>query len=253
MLAEADASRQWTSDAPTQEIAFISFPKSGRTWMRYVFHLVGCPVTFTHAGHGTSRREMGEPFSGVDTSELRSKNIFLHRNPLDTAVSLYFQVHKKDFRVSSHAFFRKFIKLALRGQLPPKDINRFVVHPAWGVEKICRFNREWIDFFDARPRDMVISYEQTRASPGAAIRQILDYCGATGDAAKLAKQASFESMKARELTEGRSKQLMLHGMVRNDPETMKVRRGVVRGYGDYLRSDVIERARATCASYQFEI
>ena len=79
MLTETDPRWERITAASTPDIAFISFPKSGRTWMRYVFHLVGCPVTFTHAGHGTSQREMGEPFSGVDTSELRSKNIFLHR------------------------------------------------------------------------------------------------------------------------------------------------------------------------------
>jgi Sulfotransferase domain len=252
-----DPSGQLTHDQATdgsaQDIAFISFPKSGRTWMRYVFHLVGYPVHFTHAGHGTSRREMGEPFVDLNTWELRSKNIFLHRNPLDTAVSLYFQMFKKDFRFSSHAFFGKFLKLAIRGQLPPRDMNRFVLHPLWGVEKICRFNRAWIDFLDSRPHDLVISYERARANPEAAIRQVLGYCRVSGDATKLATLASFESMRARELTEGRSRQLMLHGMTHDDPETMKIRRGVVRGYRDYLQSDVIARAREIAARYRFDI
>jgi hypothetical protein len=56
---------------------FVSYPKSGRTWLRYVLDLVGCKVKFTHAGHGTANvREIGEPFVAPMIADLGHKNIF---------------------------------------------------------------------------------------------------------------------------------------------------------------------------------
>jgi hypothetical protein len=34
--------------------AFISYPKSGRTWVRYVLSLAEVRVKFSHGGHGTA-------------------------------------------------------------------------------------------------------------------------------------------------------------------------------------------------------
>ena len=76
---------------------FVSYPKSGRTWIRYIFALVNLDVEFTHAGFGTREiKQIGTEFNGVKKSVLGRRNIFMYRNPLDTAVSLYFQIHRTD-------------------------------------------------------------------------------------------------------------------------------------------------------------
>jgi hypothetical protein len=72
----------------TKSFVFVSYPKSGRTWIRYIFHLVGRQVRFTHAGQGTSNpSEIGTKFKRVRGSVLQDKNMFMYRNALDTAVS----------------------------------------------------------------------------------------------------------------------------------------------------------------------
>ncbi len=236
------------------KIVFISYPKSGRTWMRYVFSLLGTPIAFSHAGHGTSSLdEIGEPFSELKLSQLGDKNIFMFRNPLDTAVSLYFQVHKKDFQSGPTTHFRKFLKLLIRRRLPPKDINRFVIHPVWGVENICRFNRAWLDFLSNRNDALSISYEDARNDPEAVIEQLGRFAGtASFNAKDIAEKSSFESMKQLEL-QGKSRELRLYGLRNSDQETMKVRRGVVGGYKDYLDPETIDEAKKIAARFQFEI
>ena len=223
--------------------------------MRYIFHLLNCEVKFTHAGYGTSftDKKPGRPFAGIVPSALGDKNIFMHRNPLDTAVSFFFQIHKHD-RVS---FNRKsalnYLELALRKGLPPKDMNKFVLHPVWGVENICRFNRAWLDFFDKRPDSLVVSYEDAKRDPASAVEQLVRFTGCPPvDVAAIVRQTDFDSMKQLEIT-GKSRELRLYGQRSGDPETMKVRKGVVRGYRDYLSPETIAAAGQIASRFQFEI
>ena len=66
--------------------------------MKYILKSTGLKIKYTHAGHGTANKlEIGSEFVEINTKYFGSKNIFMHRNPLDTAVSLFFQIHKKDF------------------------------------------------------------------------------------------------------------------------------------------------------------
>lgn len=237
------------------EIVFISYPKSGRTWMRYVFHLLECPVKFTHAGHGTLtiNNRGGKPFSGLKLSVLGKKNIFLYRNPLDTAVSMYFQIHKHDPIKLSARSALSYLWMALTRGLPPKDINSFVLHPVWGVENICRFNRAWLDYFENRPNSLVITYEEARKNFATVVQQLVSFAGiAAGDVEAIVRQSDFEAMKQLEM-KGKSRELRLYGLRSGDPNTMKVRKGVVGGYLDDLDVKTIEAAREIAARYRFEI
>ncbi|MGR9046775.1 MAG: hypothetical protein ACU83N_15935, partial [Gammaproteobacteria bacterium] len=151
------------------KIVFVSYPKSGRTWMRYIFHLLNVEIDFTHAGYGSKRAKLlkQNPFIGLDLKRLGDKNIFMHRNPLDTAVSHYFQIHKHEL----HGFKKKlktdYIISALSGKLPPKDIEKYVLHPAFGIENVCKFNRAWLDYFKTLPDGLVLSYEDAQNDIGS--------------------------------------------------------------------------------------
>ena len=59
-------------------------------------------------------------------------------------------------------------------------------------------------------------------------------------------------MKSIEMS-GDGKDLFLYGLRNDDPETLKVRKGKMRGYFDYLDADAIARASRTAATYGFEI
>jgi len=234
---------------------FISFPKSGRTWMRYIVHLLGSEVIFTHAGYRSSgKKEIGRRFSGVQTSVIGEKNIFMYRDPLDTAISLYFQIHNSDFARGNKGYFKKFIRLALLGRLPPKDISKFVLHPVWGVENICRFNRGWIDYLGDKPNSLIIQYEDAKKDTALTIQKLADFIGISEyDAQDIATKSSFDEMKKLELTVGKSKELRLYGKKSNNNDSMKVRRGVVAGYKEYLDESVIEKARVIAAEFNFKL
>jgi hypothetical protein len=224
--------------------------------MRYIFHLLGCDVKFTHAGQGTSfsKRKPGEPFSGLSVDVLADKNIFMNRNPLDTAVSMYFHIHKRDAPSFKLKTMFRYLEMIARGRQPPKEINKFVLNPAWGVENICRFNRAWLDFFAENPANsLVINYEDAKSDPAALIQRLIEFTQCEPvDIDDVVRKSDFESMKKLELG-GRSKELRLSGRRNGDDNSMKVRKGVVRGYTEYLSPETIKAAERIAGSFGFDI
>jgi hypothetical protein len=236
-------------------VMFISYPKSGRTWMRYAAGLAGVKMKFSHAGHGTSTvAEIGEAYRGLQKADLRSTNIFMFRNPLDTAVSLYFQVQKTDFAPGGDDYAEKLRKLESLGRLPPQDINEFVLHPVWGCGQIAKFNRDWHDYFISSG-ELILQYEDMRKDPREALQRVFDYVGARGrDVESIAATSSFEKMRDVELNDAGAKQkYRLQGRRGGDDESMKVRRGLVKGYVDYLRPETIAAAAAIVRKEGFDI
>ena len=227
----------------------VSYPKSGRTWIAYALSGAGLDVTTTHAGSSTNRREVGRTFAGIQPALRDVPLVFLHRNPIDTAVSMFHQIHRRDFRRGSLRWWRMLMPLALRGAVPPRTIDSFVLHPLYGVEKVCAFNRTWLNEVSSRPDCISISYEQLRADPSTEFQQLIDFFGVkhiTG--ADLADAADFAKMRTSELSLPENAKLRIH---KSDPQSMKVRRGKVNGYFDELRADTIEKCEAIIARYAF--
>ncbi len=228
----------------------ISFPKAGRTWVRAVLRKSGAPLTFTHAGAGSRGRELGLPFDGVPEAYRARPVLFLHRNPIDTAVSFFFQVTKKDFAPGTFKYRQRYPRLWLRGALPPRDIDAFVLHPTYGIEKICRFNRGWLDHVTGRDDCRVATYEALRADPVPGFTAILDWLGRpTARVAAAVEAKSFEAMKARELARPRRPGTLDK---RTDPGARKARQGKVHGYEEALRPGTVAAAREIAARFGFE-
>jgi hypothetical protein len=235
---------------------FISYPKSGRTWVRHVLRLAGAEVKFTHAGHGTAKlKDIGNEYVGVKESMLREKNIFLHRNALDTAVSLYFQIHRTELSDSNAKHQEIFDKLNGLGRLPPTDINDFVLHKIWGCEQICKFNRGWCEHLNNKSNIIVITYEDIKNAPELWFTILLNFLEVKDyDLNFLVMESSFQRMRKVELEqESPGKGLKLHGLRDGDPDTLKVRRGIVKGYFEYLRPETIDAAALIAKKYGFDI
>ncbi|PJN96280.1 hypothetical protein CNY89_03495 [Amaricoccus sp. HAR-UPW-R2A-40] len=232
---------------PSEPIG-ISFPKAGRTWVRSVLNKAGAPLTFTHAGNGSQGWELGRPFEGVPAEHATRPVLFLHRNPIDTAVSFFFQVTKKDFARGTLKYWQRWPRLWARGALPPEDVDAFVLHPTYGVEKICRFNRGWLDHVEARPDSRVVTYEGLRADPVPGFTDIVQWLGRPTDRVEMAIEAkSFAAMKARELSRPQ------HGGLdkRREEGARKARKGKIGGYADTLRPETVEAASAIAGRFGF--
>ncbi len=232
---------------------FVSHPKSGRTWLRYVFHLVGLDAHFTHAGSGTTSRELGRRFEGADLGLVEGRStVFMHRNPIDTAVSFYFQVLRKDMPAGSLRWWKRWIPFKLSGRMPDRDIEDFVLHEGLGVPKVCAFNRGWLDALAEHDQATVLTYEDARRDPVAAFSELFAAHGIeVEDVERVAEESSFDRMKQLE-SSGRYEHMMLSVGREDDPESRKVRRGRIGGYRDYLSDVTVERCREIASRHGFE-
>jgi len=236
---------------------FVSYPKSGRTWMRYVLRLSGVDMRYVHAGSGHGLPEIGEDFNGVNQSILSWKNVFMHRNPLDTAVSMYFETHFRSLHSSSERYSEKFNKLQNLNRLPPEQIEDFVLDSVWGIERVCKFNRDWLNFVQStdRYRFHVISYEAANLHPEIEINNLLAFLGSrVKNIDEIVQKTKFDEMKKLEsaLSEPVGK-LRLGMQVPGEPESMKVRKGKIGGYRDYLSDHIIEQCAKIASSYDFKV
>jgi hypothetical protein len=204
--------------------AVISFPKSGRTWLRVMLDELSVPMSYTHAGSGHSR---AKHFSELDTTAARHfrRIVFLHRDPRDTVVSGYYQV---DRRLGKN-----------RGTL-----SEFIRDPRHGIEKVTSYNTMWLALAGRDPRLLAVSYEQLKSDAVDWVRRILDFLGQTRDTTQIAEvvaRCTFSRMQQRE-REGSYKAQYGHILApgeSTDPDSYKIRRGVVGGYKDELSAEDI--------------
>lgn len=233
----------------------VSYPKSGRTWVRFALNLASAPVTYNHGGYATRDPEgLGYRFKGVKPAFFGDRTVFLHRNPIDTAVSEFHQIHNRIFHPAHPKYAEMRQRLERLDLLPPTDLNAFVLHPVWGCEKISAFNRAHIDYFSKRKNTKIVTYEALRADPKAEFSTLLDFLGVSGyDIDHIVAESSFDRMRQIELeadAETRKKNA-LYGMRDDDENSLKVRRGKVNGYFDVLTPDTVQQARDTCARFGF--
>ena len=226
------------------QISIISYPKSGRTWLRALIGKAVCEQyhigedllldTYTlakKAGILTTRftHDGGEIVEGthykdlpVDRSKFRNqKVVFIVRDPRDVLVSCYFQAIK---RVE-----------VFEGPIPA-----FIRDERFGIRKYVHWLNIW-HLNQIYPKEFLfLSYEEMHASIPDVLRQVLEFMDASNISDAVIDSAvqfgGFESMREMEKKDQFGLEWMRPGDV-NDPESYKVRRGKVGGYTDYLNPD----------------
>ena len=230
------------------DVVLISFPKSGRTWLRSMF---GRAIQQYHGAdpkmimRTSSLRRLDpriplirsthDDFAHEKTPDkIESKKrqyaskrvIFLARDPRDVIVSLYYQ--KK---------FRRRREITYHGTL--KD---FLRESTGGIESIVTFYNVWAENRHL-PRDfLLIKYEDIVDDPERELRRMLCFLDIDWlpDAviAEAVRFGSFDNLKKIE-----ADNLLGHGALstrdRNNDEAYKVRKGKVGGYVDYLSVEQI--------------
>lgn len=231
---------------PEPEVFVISYPKTGRTWLRALIgkaiceiyglpqrkvlnnesltYLAGLRMTrFYHDGGGMPHSLHYEQLI-ADKSTYASKGvILLSRDVKDTLVSCYFQATRR-IRVFDG------------------PLSEFVRSDLYGARKVLTFYRQW---YEARhvPKDFLfITYEQMKRDAAAVLEKTLSFIGAEkADPALLRGAMEFASFDNLRKLEARNalKSRKLQVAVPGDADSFKVRKGIIGNYTQYLSPEDI--------------
>jgi hypothetical protein len=220
----------------------ISFPRSGRTWLRimlgkYLMDLTGVTDKDPYDVYAITRSLKGLPTVGIihDNSGYGGKNlkadeleagkgrykkrkvILLVRDPRDTVVSYYFHCHR-------------------RRNVYAGDVSDFIRDERFGVDKIVTFLNIWAANRAVPEGFLLLRYEDMIRDPLGELTRLLMFLGlplnaSLGEAA--VEFASFTNMRRME-EGGGAETRVLRKSRSNDPESFKVRKGQVGGYVEYL-------------------
>ena len=226
---------------PNTQNYIISYPKSWRTWLRLLigkvlceqFHLsekmalntyeltkkVGLPLT--HFSHDFSSILSSFPYQYYPTDKATYQNnsiLFLTRDIRDVLVSSYFQATRRTKQYNRH-------------------LSDFIRDERFGVKKIITFYNSWHVHQNIPDKFLHLTYEDLHQYPVSRLRtvlQFLDFPEIDDNILKTAVSfASFDNMKQMEQA-GIFQTEKLLPADNFDPESYKVRRGVIGGYKEYL-------------------
>lgn len=227
------------------DCVFVSFGKSGRTWLRVMLS------RFYQVKHGLSERHL------LAFDNLHNKNpaipviffthdnylkdyvqdeqskaqyynkkvVLLVRNPADVAVSQYFQWK-----------FRMQPRKKRINDYPTEDVPLFdfVMMPGCGLPKIIDFMNGWGRELSRVKQLLVIRYEDMQANTAETLRRILEFIGTPGTPEQIEEAVRFASVEnMRALEQKRVFWLSGRRMLatdRSNLNTYKVRRAKVGGY-----------------------
>ena len=209
----------------SRRVRVVSYPKSGRTWLRIMLHELGFDPHFTHADASYRKQSSPSEICNGMARYYRCRIIFLIRDPLDVAVSLYHHALRRDTWRGS---FDEFIRLSHQG-----------------FERVLAFNLGWLEHRDQFRDFIVISYEAMRTNPERCLRAVLNFMGASHtpdpDIERVVMGNRFDAMKKREACgelRRRFGSRFSTGVVSDN--LMVVRRGVVGGYRDEMTDEELE-------------
>lgn len=234
----------------------VSYPKSGRTWLRYLLSLYMARVydlgfepdlrsTFRILPNYDLDQERGLPSaerhkdSDMPLVAVSHRDydadlfgqtpvIMLLRDPRDVIVSSYFHQTRHKHRFEG-------------------DIPEFLECEQYGAASIADYHNSWAAGLEGR-RSLVISYEDMSADAHAVVRQTLEFLGVPVNEAVLdeaVRKAQFDKMRKKEKQTG----IPGHEYNREDADASRVRRGKVAGYTDYLGPEEDARVQALFAQH----
>jgi len=204
----------------------VSYPKSGRSRIRFGMHHLGLDESMRFHHDGFEFNDGARPAHDFSVEKrLRhldeaGPTVFLKRDPRDLLVSLYFQVTGR---------FQDFFKYT-------GTLSDFVRDPYFGADALRRFFEMWAEVCAQRPV-LVVYYEECAVDAAGVFRRIGEHCGfqrPENDWIAAAEASSFENMRRVE-----DSGEFPRGWLKKRNGFAKVRRGKVGGYSDSLSTEDI--------------
>ena len=177
-------------------------------------------------------------FSSVIRPFCRKKVVLITRYPLDALVSSWFQ-------------FRYRGKVSYKG-----DLETFLEDPVLGLEKLITFHNVWAEWQDAVREILLLRYEDMSLDTRSQLQRLLKFLNIEVNLSMVneaVEYASFNNMKKIEMS-GRAPRYKSSGLNvfatgdAKNPNTHHLRRGIVGGYKDHLKSDLWEKYEAQIAN-----
>lgn len=207
------------------KINFISYPKSGRTWIRYILTLLESENRFCFHHDSFEFNDGNLPKHNFDINARiqkysSSKVIYLERDPRDVMVSLYFQITGR---------FNDFFNY--KGSM-----SEFIRDDYFGAKNLCRFREIWSNL-TKEYNFLKITYEDAHEDMQTVINNILNYSNMQRKKEYIVKaieNANFPKMKKVE-----DNNLFDKPWLRKRQGCNKVREGKVGGFREYLENEDI--------------
>lgn len=236
----------------------VSYPKSGRTWFRYILSCYFAESLGFSAAPDLSAmfrflpnldwdHKRGLPAYGkgpaaaatfplVAVTHRRSNVgraasmpvIFMLRDPRDVLVSHYYHATRHKHQFSG-------------------DITAFIHDPDKGLPAWVKHTNDWAAALANRPH-AIVSYERLSACPLEETSRVLAFLGQPVDPGRLARAiaaAEINQMRDLEVLNG----IPGHTYDRNDPQALRARRGIVGGYRDELSQRDLDWIDQYCAEH----
>jgi len=244
-------------------LIIIGHPKSGNTWLKVMLarlyqvrynlkpsELIGSdelalrnpaiPRLAATNGYYSYEGSVGRVLAaGAPDAPLRHKPVmFLARNPIDIAVSWYFQFTR---RQSAHK--QELINHFIAHPIDRRTVGMwdFVRHSDIGLPFLIDYLNTWERNLKELEHSLIMRYEDLRADPAASLKKITALMGESFSDGEIAEAVSFGAFDNLRKLES-SGFFRRGGMtLRNagDPNSFKVRRGKVGGYSEYFPEEQV--------------